>query len=116
MLMSKSVKTYTKVAVKWLLVLGIINGMMPFVLSAFNRDSVSELGIAWVTEIVAVILGYLCKAYFETKQQKKQELEDFIYGKGEQENGSDEYDGEHDGNTASDISGECSDDIDNAGN
>ena len=73
-------RTYTKKAVKWLLVLGCINGTLPFVLSAFGRDPVSDMGIAWVTEVVAVILGYLCKAYFETKQQRKQDLEDYKEG------------------------------------
>lgn len=74
-------RTYTKKAVKWLLILGCINGTMPFALSAFGREPVSDMGIAWVTEIVAVILGYLCKAYFETKQGRKQDLEDFKEGK-----------------------------------
>lgn len=67
--------TFTKIAVKWLLILGAINGMMPFVLSYTGHEPVSELGIAWITEIVAVILGYLCKSYFETKAEKKNEIE-----------------------------------------
>lgn len=70
-------KTYTKRAVKALLVIGVISANIPFVLSAFGKDTVEALGIAWITEIVAVILGYLCKAYFETKQKRKQDLEDF---------------------------------------
>lgn len=69
--------TFTKVAVTWLLRIGVVCGMLPFVLSAFGKDPVAEMGIAWVTEIVAVILGYLCKAYFETKAEKKQDLEQF---------------------------------------
>lgn len=73
--------TYTKKAVKALLVVGVINAMVPYFLAFFDKEPVSELGVAWVTEIVAVILGYLCKAYFETKQQKKQELADFNAGK-----------------------------------
>ena len=70
-------KTFTKKAVKALLIIGVINGMLPFVLSFFDKEPVYEMGVAWVTEIVAVILGYLCKSYFETKQQRKQDLEDF---------------------------------------
>ena len=70
-------KTYTKRVVKALLVIGVISAEIPFVLSAFGKDTVEALGIAWITEIVAVILGYMCKAYFETKQQRKQDLEDF---------------------------------------
>lgn len=75
-----SMPTYTKKLVKVAVTLGLINGTIPYILSAFGRDSVSALGIAWITEIVAVILGYLCKAYFETKQEKKQELENFKAG------------------------------------
>ena len=70
-------KTYTKRVVKTLLIIGVISAEIPFVLSAFGKDTVEALGVAWITEIVAVILGYMCKAYFETKQQRKQDLEDF---------------------------------------
>lgn len=72
--------TYTKKAVKALLAVGVISAEIPFVLSAFGRDPVAELGIAWITEIVAVILGYMCKAYFEKKQEKKQKLADYEAG------------------------------------
>ncbi|MBE5830795.1 MAG: hypothetical protein E7306_03540 [Butyrivibrio sp.] len=75
-------KTYTKKAVKSLLVIGVINAEVPYVLAFLGKDPCTELGIAWITEVVAVILGYMAKAYFETKQQKKQELEDFKAGKG----------------------------------
>ena len=77
--------TYTKKAVKAFLVVGVISAEIPFVLSAFGRDPVAELGIAWITEIVAVILGYMCKAYFEKKQQKKQKLADYEAGMPEED-------------------------------
>ena len=94
--------TFTKRAVKWLLILGCINGTLPFVLSFFGREPVAEMGVAWITEIVAVILGYLCKSYFETKQERKQELEDFkstmMFEQGQEEepseDSSDEFDEE----------------------
>lgn len=76
----KMIKTYSKKAVKALLIIGCINAEVPYILSAFGREPVSELGIAWVTEIVAVILGYLCKAFFETKAKRKQDLEDYKAG------------------------------------
>ena len=72
--------TFTKKAVKGLLIIGVINAMIPYLLSAFGREPVSELGIAWITEIVAVILGYMLKAYHETKQEKKQAHADFVAG------------------------------------
>ena len=68
--------TYTKVAVTILLIVGVAGGAMPYILSACDKDPAESMGIAWVTEIVAVILGYLCKSYFETKQEAKQATED----------------------------------------
>lgn len=73
-------KTYTKKAVKWMLIVGVINGSMPFILAACGRDPVSELGIAWVTEIVAVILGYLIKSFNENKQRAIQRHNDIVAG------------------------------------
>lgn len=73
-------RRFTKCAVKVLLAIGTVNATLPFVLSAFDKNPVSEMGIAWVTEIVAVTSGYLCKSYFETKQEKKQALENFKAG------------------------------------
>ena len=67
-------KTFTKRAVKWLLILGIINGTFPFALSACGKEPCTDMGIAWVTEIVAVILGYMCKAFFETKESEKNRI------------------------------------------
>ena len=73
-------KTYTKKVVQAVLTIGVIGGITPFVLSAFGKDPVAELGIAWISEIVAVCIGYFCKAYFETNQERKQELEEFKAG------------------------------------
>lgn len=72
--------TYTKKAVKWLLIIGVINGTMPYILSFFGREPVAEIGIAWITEVVAVIIGYLIKSYSETKQEAKQRNADFKAG------------------------------------
>lgn len=78
-------KTYTKKVVQAVLIIGVMGGITPFILSAFGREPVSELGIAWVTEIVAVCIGYFCKAYFETKQERKQRLEDYLAVKDNEE-------------------------------
>lgn len=84
--------TFTKVAVKALLIVGVINAMIPFLLSAFDKAPVTELGIAWISEIVAVILGYLLKSYHETKQERKQNHADFVAGmKGDFSDGRDEF-------------------------
>lgn len=73
-------KTYTKKAVTCLLIVGCINGTLPFVLSAFGKDPVTELGIAWIINIVAVIIGYLLKSYKENKQKAIQRHEDLTAG------------------------------------
>lgn len=66
----KRFNTYTKKAVKWLLVIGVVNGSMPYILSAFGKEPCVEMGIAWITEIVAVILGYMTKSFKETKESE----------------------------------------------
>lgn len=73
-------KTFTKGAVKALLIIGVIDANIPFVLALLEKDPCREIGLAFITEIVAVILGYMCKSYFETKQEKKQELADYTAG------------------------------------
>lgn len=69
-------RTYTKTAVKALLIIGVINAEVPFILSAFGKDPVVTLGVAWITEIVAVILGYMLKAYFAKKEEEKTRLKE----------------------------------------
>lgn len=73
-------KTFTKVAVKALLIIGVIDANIPFVLALLEKDPCQEIGLAFITEIVAVILGYMCKSYFETKQEKRQELAEYTAG------------------------------------
>ena len=73
-------KTLTKVAVKALLIIGVIDANIPFVLAFLEKDPCREIGLAFITEIVAVILGYMLKSYFETKQEKRQELAEYTAG------------------------------------
>lgn len=73
-------KTFTKVAVKVLLIIGVIDANIPFLLAFLEKDPCREIGLAFITEIVAVILGYMCKSYFETKQEKRQELAEYTAG------------------------------------
>lgn len=69
--------TYTKRKVTFLLFAGVAGAFIPYVLSAFGKEPVEAIGLAWITEIVAVILGYYIKSYNETRQEKKQELDNF---------------------------------------
>jgi uncharacterized protein YacL len=73
-------KTFTKAAVKALLIIGVIDANIPFLLAFLNKDPCREIGLAFITEIVAVILGYMLKSYFETKQEKRQELAEYTAG------------------------------------
>ncbi len=72
--------TFSKQVVKWMLIIGAINGTIPFILAAFGKDPVVQLGIAWITEVVAVIVGYLIKSFNENKQKAIQRHEDFVAG------------------------------------
>lgn len=76
----KNYSTFTKKAVRWMLIVGSINAMIPFLLSAFGKEPVRELGIAWVTEIVAVIVGYLVKSFSENREAARQRHEDLVAG------------------------------------
>ena len=62
--------TWTKNITRYLLIIGVVNGTLPFVLSAFGRDPVSDMGIAWVTEIVAVALAYFVRGFKDTKAEQ----------------------------------------------
>lgn len=73
----RSKKTFTKGAVKILLFFGLVNATMPYILSALDKDPVVALGTAWLAEVVGVFAVYAFKAYFETKQEKKQNLENY---------------------------------------
>lgn len=69
--------TFTKRAVKALLIIGVINSEIPYILAAFGKETGEAIALAWITEIVGVMGAYMCKSYFETKQERKQNLEDY---------------------------------------
>lgn len=72
----KKVRQYTKKWVDIILTVSLIDVQLCFVLAFLGKDQIAEtLGIAIITEIVAIGLGYMLKAYFETNSQKKTELE-----------------------------------------
>lgn len=68
--------TWTKSITRNLLVVGVINGMAPFFLSMFDKEPCVEMGIAWVTEIVAVALGYFVRGFKDTKEEEKVRLQE----------------------------------------
>lgn len=64
-------RTFTKVSVRILLIIGVIGGFMPYVLDLCGKEDAYALGIAWVTEIIGVILGYMCKAHFDKNKERE---------------------------------------------
>lgn len=73
-------KQFTKSLVKVVITVSIINGTLPFILSFFGRDPVAELGGVWVGSILLTVVTYCTKAYWETRSERKQDLEDFKNG------------------------------------
>lgn len=73
--MRKNRPTFTKNKVDFLLAAGVIGAFIPYVLAFLGKETVEAIGLAWITEIVAVILGYYIKSYKETKQEEIQKLE-----------------------------------------
>lgn len=72
----KKVRQYTKKWVDIILTVSLIDVQFCFVLAFLGKDQIAEtLGIAIITEIVAIGLGYMLKAFFETSAQKKNEIE-----------------------------------------
>ncbi len=78
-------KTYTKKWVTILLVSGLIGGMAPYALAIFGLEGYEELGERWVECVLGVGLGYFLKSFFETRQERKQRLEDWQAGMTQQE-------------------------------
>lgn len=71
-------RTFTKVAVRILLIIGVINAMIPYLLAAFDKEPSVALGVAWITEVIAVILGYMCKAHFDKNKERENDRLDGI--------------------------------------
>ena len=53
---------------------GVMGGMAPYFLSVFDKQPCTEMGIAWVTEIVAVALGYFVRGFKDTKSEEDTRL------------------------------------------
>lgn len=89
-------ETRTQKVVLYLLIIGVIGGFVPYILSAFGCDPVSEMGVAWVTSIVAVALAYFIRGYKDTKSEEdlKFRRERFMALRGETTPGEDPETGE----------------------
>lgn len=59
-----------------ILIVALIDLQMPFVLAYLGRENIAEnLGALLITEIIGVFLVYCLKSFFETKEEKKNEIE-----------------------------------------
>lgn len=71
----KPLTTYTK---KWMAItmtVSLIDLQFPFLLAFFGKPEIAEtLAVSIVVNIISVFLVYCAKSFFETKEEKKNEL------------------------------------------
>lgn len=73
----KNILTFTKKWVNRLMWFGCIWITWSYILATFNKVSIAEALSETVAKvIIATILGYMCKAFFETYSEKKNELKE----------------------------------------
>ncbi|MFV0314062.1 MAG: hypothetical protein ACK5I7_03050 [Anaerotignum sp.] len=67
--------TFTKQAVKCILVVALFDLQLSYVLAFLGREQIAEtLSITVVTEIIAVMLGYYLKSFHETREEERVRL------------------------------------------
>ena len=70
-------KTFTKRAVKAILFIALLDLQLSYVLAFLGREQIAENLSSDITKvIIGTILGYLAKAFFETKEQEKVRLQE----------------------------------------
>ena len=68
--------TFTKTAVKWILVLSLLDLQLSYILAFLGRVEIAEdLSSTVATAVIVVMLGYFMKSFFETREEKKLEFE-----------------------------------------
>lgn len=72
--------TWTKKITRALLIIGVVMAIIPYILAIFDKQPCTEMGIAWITEIVAVCLGYFIRGFKDTQSEAKQHLEEMKAG------------------------------------
>lgn len=70
-------ETFTKLWVSILLVVAVIDLQITYVLAFLGSEQIAEtLSVAIVTEIIGVVCVYMVRAYFDSKTEGKQKLEE----------------------------------------
>jgi len=73
--LSRRKKTFSKKAVRWLLIIALFDLQLSYLLAFLGREQIAEtLSITVVTEIIAVMLGYFMKSFKETKEEESVRL------------------------------------------
>ena len=67
-------RTFSKTMVTLILTVAVIDAQLPFILSAFGKEPVESLGGLFVTEIIAVCLGYFIKSYLGKRNEENIKL------------------------------------------
>jgi len=71
----KKKNTFSKQAVKWILVTALFDLQLSYFLAFIGRDQIAEtLSTVVVTSLIAVMLGYFMKSFRETKEEEKVRL------------------------------------------
>lgn len=69
-----------------IVVVSLIDLQFPFVLALFDKVQIAEtLAITIVSEIIGVFLVYCCKSFFETREEKNNELREKLEGRHHEE-------------------------------
>lgn len=67
--------TYTKKIMTAIVIVALIDLQFPFVLALFDKIQIAEsLGSIIATEIIGVFAVYCAKSFFETREEKNNEL------------------------------------------
>lgn len=73
--MRKKKKTFSKQAVKWILIVSMVDLQLSYFLAFLGRDQIAEtLSTVVVTSVIAVMLGYFMKSFRETREEEKVRL------------------------------------------
>ena len=71
----KKFRTFTKRAVKAILFIALLDLQLSYLLAFLGREQIAENLSSDITKvIIGTILGYLAKAFFETKEAEKVRL------------------------------------------
>jgi uncharacterized protein YacL len=71
----KKKATFSKKAVKWILITALFDLQLSYLLAFLGREQIAEtLSITVVTSVIAVMLGYFMKSFKETKEEEKVRL------------------------------------------